>query len=116
MKNKFLPSQENQSKYLAETLKPQGDVSKITEAFLVRTIVDVLKRPEVAKEGVGFTKEVLEDPVMYQALVGFLVAGAKEPIFQEELKKLGLVLVQDILKDPEVQRDLTKLLIVKLVY
>ena len=95
-----------------KSLQKEKDITKILESFLIQTIMDVLKSPEIMNNGVGFTLELISDPKLNKALLEFLVNGLKDPIFLEEVRKLGTNLFIDIMKDSEVQRDLIKLLAV----
>lgn len=99
-------------KSVETNLSKDQELSKIVESFLIRTIIDVLKSPEVVTGGVDYTMEVINNPKLNEELLKFLVNGLKHPVFLDELKVVGKSLTIDILNDKEVQRDLLKLLVV----
>lgn len=97
---------------LQKTLHKDSDVVKLVQAFLIQTIIDVLKSPEVMSSGIGFTLDLVNNPKVNEELLKFLLAGLKDPVFLDQLKVLGRDLTIDVLKDPTVQQDLIKLLLV----
>ncbi len=97
---------------LQKTLHKDADVVKLIQAFLIQTIIDVLKSPEVMNSGIGFTLDLVNKPKVNDELLKFLLAGLKDPVFLDQLKVLGRDLTLDVLRDPTVQQDLIKLLLV----
>lgn len=97
---------------LQKTLHKDSDLVKLVQAFLIQTILDVLKSPEVMNSGIGFTLDLVNNPKVNEELLRFLLAGLKDPVFLDELKVLGRDLTLDVLRNPTVQQDLIKLLLV----
>ena len=93
-------------------LAKDQELAKIVEAFLIRTIIDVLASPEVLNNSIDFTTVLINNPALQQELLKFLLAGLQHPQFLEEVKKLSINLVIDVLKDKQIQTDLLQLLAV----
>jgi uncharacterized protein YjgD (DUF1641 family) len=102
------------SQSLQKSLSKEKELTKIVEAFLIRTILDVLASPEVLNNSLDFTTQLINNPDLQKELIKFLIAGLQHPQFLEEAKKLGINLVLDVLKDKDVQTDLLELLAVVL--
>lgn len=100
------------SKDTQKLLAKDQELSKIVEAFLIRTIIDVLASPEVLNNSIDFTTVLINNPALQQELLKFLLAGLQHPQFLEEVKKLSINLVVDVLKDKQIQTDLLQLLAV----
>ena len=103
------------SQQLQKSLSKDQELTKIVEAFLIRTILDVLASPEVLNNSVDFTTVLINNPALQQELLKFLLAGLQHPQFLEEVKTLSINLVVDVVKDKQVQTDLLHLLAVDLV-
>ena len=115
--NRYKPHKDIEQKAfntIEKKLERDQDLVKLIESFLIRTILEVLKSPEVLNSGIGFTLDLINQPKVNDELLKFLLNGLKDPAFLDELKVLGKDLTLDVLKNPTVQRDLTDLILVEL--
>lgn len=102
------------SKNIEKTLQKDSQITKVLEAFLVRTIIDVLKSPEVMNNAIDFTQEVINQQAVHDELLKYLLGGLKDPVFLDQVKVCVKDMIVELLKDPEVQKDLIALFTVAL--
>ena len=95
----------------AEKLKKHQPVSKITESFLKQTVMDVLMDEQVRRGGQDFAQDLIAQRVIIDAVVKMLLAVLQDPVFLKDIQVLGTTLGKDIVTDPDVQRDVVKLLV-----
>lgn len=113
-KHKIPQIKDKISDYFADKMKDnlQKDerIPKITEAFLKQTINDVLMDYNVRYSALDFTQDIIAQRVIIDSVVKMLLHALQDPIFLQKVQILGQDLGQEIVRDPEINRDVVKMM------
>jgi len=86
-------------------------IHKISESFLKEVVQEVLRDPQIRREGGLFVENLAKRQIVLDAIVKLLVEAVKDPHFLQEAKGLGKILANDIINDKIIQQDVTNLVI-----
>jgi len=103
--------------YLASKMRFLGQlengqpIPSVVEAFAKQIVYDVLRDPQMKREGGVFIEELSKRQVVIDAIVNLLVRSAEDPHFVKEAKVFAKFLTHEVLHDPRLEQDALELVV-----
>jgi len=99
---------------LLGSLENGQPVPSVVEAFAKQIVYDVLRDPQMKREGGVFVEELSKRQVVVDAIVNLLVRSAEDPHFVKEAKVFAKFLTHEVLHDPRLEQDALELVVILL--